>query len=114
MTTELVNERKVDKKTNAETWTLSKMLREMNSKRDIISHKIDVSKQLDAHCNIPKIHLMLHWVEQIHQYGALHQYSAKRHEQAHKMNLKDDRDTAKHIVNCLLQVITFQRRILGF
>jgi len=42
--TELVKKQKVDKETNAETWTLSKKWCEMNAWRDYISHEIDVSK----------------------------------------------------------------------
>jgi len=58
--TELVKKRKVDEETNAETWTPSKKRREMNACRDYISHEIDVSKELDADFNFPKIHLMSH------------------------------------------------------
>jgi len=112
--TELVKKGKVDKETNAETWTLSKMRREMNAWRDYISHEIDVSKQLDANFNFPKIDLMSHWVEQIRRYGALQQYSAERHEQAHKTNLNDGWNASNHNLNYLPQVITFQRRILCF
>jgi hypothetical protein len=86
----------------------------MNAWRDYISHEIDVSKELDADFNFPKIHLMSHWVEQIRRYGALQQYSAERHEQAHKTNLKDDWNASNHNLNYLPQVITFQHRILGF
>jgi hypothetical protein len=63
--------------TNAETSTLAKKRREMNACQDYISHKIDVSKELDANFNFPKIHLMSHWVEQMHRYGTLAQYSAE-------------------------------------
>ena len=112
--TELVKKRKVDEETNAEPWTQSKKRREMNAWRDYISHEIDVSKELDADFNFPKIHLMSHWVEQIRRYGALQQYSAERHEQAHKTNLKDGWNTSNHNLNYLPQVITFQRRILCF
>jgi hypothetical protein len=62
---ELVKKRKVDKETNAETRMPSKKRREMNTWRDYTSHKIDVSKELDADFKFPKIHLMSHWVEQI-------------------------------------------------
>ena len=78
--TELVKKRKVYTETNAETWTPSKQRREMNAWRDYISHEIHLSKELDADFNFPKIHLMSHWAEQICQYGALQQFSAKRHE----------------------------------
>jgi len=57
---------------------------------------------------------MSHWVEQIHRYGALQQYSAERHEQAHRTNLKDGWNTSNHNLNYLPQVITFKRRILCF
>ena len=112
--TELVMKRKVDKETNAETWTPSKTQREMNAWQDYISHEIDVSKELDANFNFPKIHLMSHRVEQIRQYGALQQYSAESHEQAPKTNLKDSWNSSNHNPNYLPQVITFQRRILCF
>jgi hypothetical protein len=69
--TELMKKRKVDEETKAETRTPSKKRREMNAWRDYISHKIDVSKELDADFNFPKIHLMSHWVEPILRYGAL-------------------------------------------
>jgi hypothetical protein len=66
--TELVKKRKVDKETHAETWTTSKMRREMNAWQDYISHEIFVSKEFDTDFNFPKIHLMSHWVEQIRRY----------------------------------------------
>jgi len=78
-----VKKQKVDKETNAETWTPSKKRREMNARWDYISHEIDVSKESDADFKFQKIHLMSHSVEQIRRYGALQQYFAKRHEQVH-------------------------------
>jgi len=42
----------------------------------------------------------------------LQQYSAERHEQAHKTNLKDNWNASNHNFNYLPQVITFQCRIL--
>jgi len=85
----LVKKRKVDKETNAETWTPSNKWREMNAWWDYIGHHMDVSKELDDDFNFPKIHLMSHGVEQIRWHGALQQYSAERHEQAHITHLKD-------------------------
>jgi len=112
--TELVKKRKVDGETKAETWTPSKKRRKMNAWWDYISQEIDVSKELDADYNFPKIHLMSHWVEQIRRYGALQQYSAERQEQAHKTNLKDGWNASNHNLNYLPPLITFQRRILCF
>jgi hypothetical protein len=112
--TKLVKKRKVEEETNAETWTQSEKRCKMNAWRDYISHEIDVSKELDADFNLPKIHLLSHWVEQIRQYGALEQYSAKGHEQAHKTNLKDGWNASNYNLYYLPQVITFQRRILCF
>jgi len=57
---------------------------------------------------------MSHCVEQIRRYGALQQYFAERHEQAHKTNLNDGWNASNHNLNYLPQVITFQRRILYF
>jgi hypothetical protein len=51
----------------------------MNSTWHFDSNKIDVSKEIDAKFNFPKIHLMSHWVEQNWSYGALQQYCAERH-----------------------------------
>jgi len=112
--TELVKKRKVDKETYAEKWMPSKRWRKMNAWRDCICHGMDVSEELDADFNVPMIHLMSRWVEQILRYGALQQYSADRHEQAHKMNLKDSWNASNHNVNYLPQVITFHHRILCF
>jgi len=57
---------------------------------------------------------MSHWAGQIRRYGALQQYSAEIHEQAHKTNLKDGWNASNHNLNYLPQVITFQHRILCF
>jgi len=109
-----VKKQKVDEETNAETWTPSKKRHKMNAWRDYISHEIDISKELDADFNFPKIHLMSHWAEQVRRYGALQLYSAEKHEQAHKTNLKNSWNASNHNLNYLPQVITFQRRILCF
>ena len=55
----------------------SKKWCKMNATVDYIKNKIEVSKELDSDFNIPKIHLMSNWVEQIPRYGALQQYSAE-------------------------------------
>jgi len=112
--TALVKKRKVEEETNAETWTPSKKGCKMNAWRDDISHEIDASKELDADFNFPKIHLVSDWVEQICRYGALQQYSAEGHEQAHKTNLTDSWNACNHNLNYLPEVIPFQRRILYF
>jgi len=92
----------------------SKKWREMNSWLDYSSHEIDVSKDLDANFNFPKIHLMSHAVDQIRRYRALQLYSAERQEQAHRPNLMDGWNTSNLNVNYLPQGITFQGRILCF
>jgi hypothetical protein len=71
---ELPMKRKVDEETNAETWTPSKKWREINPWRDYITHEIDVSKELDADINFPKIHFVSHWVEQIRRYRAFQEF----------------------------------------
>jgi hypothetical protein len=68
---ELVNKRKVEKKTNAQTWMPSKKRRKITSWRDYISHAIDVSKEFDADFNLLRIHMRSHWVEQICPFGTL-------------------------------------------
>jgi hypothetical protein len=72
-TTELVKKRKVDYETNADSGMPSKKQREMNTRRDYLSHEILISMELDANFDFPKIQLMSHWAEQIRQYGALQQ-----------------------------------------
>jgi len=86
----------------------------MNAWRDDISHEIDISKELDTDFNFPKIHVMSHWAKHVRRYGSLQQYSAERHEQAHKTNLKDGWNASNHNLNYLPQVITFQHRIRCF
>jgi len=60
--TELVKKRIVDDEYNPETWTPSKKRPKMNTWRDYICQEIDVSKELEANFNFPKIHWMSHWV----------------------------------------------------
>jgi hypothetical protein len=114
MRMELVKKQKVDEETHAETWTPSMKPGEMNAWQDYFSHEIHISKELDADINFSKIHLMSAWAEQIRQYGALKQYSADRHEQVYKTNLKDSRNASNHNLNYPPQVITLHRRILCF
>jgi len=61
LTTDLVTKRQVDEETHAETWMPSKKRRKMNSCRDHFSHRIDISKELDADFSCWKINLMSHW-----------------------------------------------------
>jgi hypothetical protein len=110
--TELVKKRKVDEETNAETLTPSKKRREMNAWWEYITHEIDVCKELNADFNFPIIYSMFHRAEQICRYGALTQYSAERHEQAHKTTLRASWNTSNHNLNYLPQVIAFERCIL--
>jgi hypothetical protein len=60
---ELVKKQKVDEETNVHSWTPSKKRREINAWQDYICDKINISKELDANFNFPKIHLMSHWAE---------------------------------------------------
>jgi hypothetical protein len=87
--TELMMKRNAAKETKAVTSMACKKQREMNASRDYISCEIDVYKESDADFNLPKIHLMSHWVEQIPRYGAFQQFAAQRHEPRHEMNLED-------------------------
>jgi hypothetical protein len=114
MRMELVKKQKVDEETHTETWTPSMKLCEMNAWQDSISHEIHISKELDADINFSKIHLMSPWADQIRQYGALQQYSADRHKQVYKTNLKDSCNASNHNLNYPPQVITLHRRILCF
>jgi hypothetical protein len=75
---------------------------------------MDISKEFDADFNFPKIHSMPYWAKQVPRYGALQQYSAKSHEQAHKTNIKHSCNASNHNLNYLPHVIICQRRILCF
>jgi hypothetical protein len=110
----LLKQEQVDEDTNAETRMASNKQHKINTWQNSTSHGIDVSEQLDAHFNILMIHLMCHWVEQIHLYGALKRYSAERHEQTHEPNLKDGWTTSNHNLNNLPQVMACHCRILCF
>jgi len=112
--TEIVNEGKVDHETNAGSATPSTKQRERNALRYYISQARDIFHELDADINIPMIHVMAYWAEQIHQSGALQLYSAQGHKQAHKTNVKDGRNTSNYNLTYLPQVITFQYHILWF
>jgi len=63
--TDRVKKRMVDKEPNADYWMQSKKRRKMNAWRDVIIHKIDISMELYADFNFPKIHLMSHCAAQI-------------------------------------------------
>jgi hypothetical protein len=65
---DVVKKGKVHKETQVETGTPSKKERETNTRKDYISHGIDVSKELNADFNFLHIHLMSHLVEQIRRY----------------------------------------------
>jgi hypothetical protein len=65
---ESVKKRKVDEEKNAYSRMLSKKWHEMTAWRDYISHEIEISEQLDADFNFPKIHLIAHWPEHILPY----------------------------------------------
>jgi len=80
---ERLQKRQVNEETNDESWSPFMQPGKMNASQDFNSQEITVCKELDADFNFPTIHSLSHWVEQIHQYGALQQYSAERHEQAH-------------------------------
>jgi len=55
--TELMKKGNVDEDKNAETWTLSKKRRDINTWRDYICHEIDVSQEFDADINFPQFPL---------------------------------------------------------
>jgi hypothetical protein len=87
---------------------------QLNTRREYISHVINVAKELDGHFNFPNIYFMSHLVIDFRSYGALQQDYAERHEHAHQTNLKNGWNASNHNLNYLLQVITFQLRVLCF
>jgi hypothetical protein len=109
---ELLKKRKTEQETFAKIWTFSKERHEMDGWREYISHEIAISNKLDGIFSCPKLHLLHHWVQQICRYGALQQYFAERHEQAHKTNFKAGWITANHNVNYLPPRITFHCRMI--
>jgi hypothetical protein len=99
--TELVKKRKVDNETHGDSWMRSKKRHKMNAWREIISHEIVISKELDGNFNFLKIHLMSYCAKHSWQYRALQHYTAERHEQEHIMNLKDSWYASNHNLNNL-------------
>jgi hypothetical protein len=75
-----MKKRNVDKKTNAERGAPSNMRHEMNAWLDFVSPEIDVSNELDAVFNFPRIHMNSPLVEQIPRYKAWQQFSPEGHE----------------------------------
>jgi hypothetical protein len=63
---EFLKKRNVDKESNADPWIWSEEMPDMNTWQDYISLEIEVSKELAANFNFPKIDIMWHWVKQIH------------------------------------------------
>jgi hypothetical protein len=112
--TDLSKKQKVDMETNTKTAKLSNMQSKLNTWRNYISHKIEISKKLKSDFNFPNIHLMSHWAEQIRRCRALQQYPAKRHDQVHKTKLKDGWNASNHNLNYLQQGVTIQCCILCF
>jgi hypothetical protein len=107
-----VKKRNLAKETNSEPWTAANKRYISNPWWDYTNKETDISMELDADFNMPKIHLMSHWAEQVHRHRALQQYSAERYEQAHNTNFKDSWKASNHNVNYLPLVVTFQLRIL--
>jgi hypothetical protein len=85
---------------------------EMNAWQEYFSHEMEFTKALHANFNVPNIHLMVHWVEQLCLYRAVQQYSSESHEQAHNSILKDSWNASNHNLNYLTQLITLQHHIL--
>jgi len=112
--TELLTKWKEDEETNAATLTPSKKRHDMNALWNYYSHEVDVSKEFVSNFNFPKKHLISHSVKYICWYRSFQQYSAKKHEEAHNMNLKDSWNASNHNLNYLPQVITFQHHIPYF
>jgi hypothetical protein len=104
----------VDEETDHKTWMPSKMGSKMNAWGSYISHKIEVSKELDANFNIPKIHFMTQWVERIHSSRPLEQSPTDSHKHAHILNLRDCWNAHSHHLSYMPPSITLQRSILCF
>ena len=66
----------------------------------------------DSHFNFPKIHLIIHWADQILRYGNLAQYSTEVCKTSHKA-LKDAYRRSNH-VDSILQIIQDYTRFHSF
>lgn len=86
----------------------------MNACQVYVSHEIDGSKELVSDFNFSKMHVMSHWLEQIHWYRPSLQYSTESHEQAHAFNLNDDWNASHLNLNNLPQEINFKCHTLPF
>jgi hypothetical protein len=90
------------------------MRRKINGWQDYISTDIDISTEINADINIPKIQLNSHWVEQICSYRTFPHYSAKQLEQVHKTHREDGWNSSNHNHNYLPQAVAFQHCIQCF
>jgi hypothetical protein len=88
------------------------MRHEMITWQNSLSQNMDDSNNLDANCNIPKIHFISHSVQQISLYQALQQFPPQRNTETHHMNLRDGSNSSNHNLNYLTQVIILQHRIV--
>jgi hypothetical protein len=70
---QLLKKRKVDEETNGDTSMPSQEWHERNAWRDNISHKIDVSKELDTNFTFLKIQMMFHSHKPIGKYRTFQQ-----------------------------------------
>jgi len=82
------------------------MRHEMNTKRNYVSNKIDIFKELATGFNIPNVHLMTHSAKLSCPYGALQQYSANSDAHVHTMNLQDGKPASTPSRNYLPQAVT--------
>jgi len=112
--TEPMTKRNIEKETNLKASMALKKWREMNACHDFITYEIDYPKESDADFMFLQIHMMSHWVKYICWYGALPQYSVKRHEEAYITNLQNSWTASNHNLNNLPQAVTFQCHIVCF
>ncbi|KAF8416223.1 hypothetical protein EV426DRAFT_578816 [Tirmania nivea] len=82
--------------TNLNRRTAAQKARATAEDREERAYLVNQALVEDSHFNFPKVHLMMHWANQISHYGSLPQYSIEIYETSHKA-LKDAYRRSNHM-----------------
>jgi hypothetical protein len=78
---------------------------ERHSWNDFIDVEVVETVEDGAHWNFPKIHLMMHFCEQVRRFGTLEQWSTDISERSHRRQIKDGYNAGNRTGDIYLQII---------
>jgi hypothetical protein len=87
---------------------------ERRSWNDFIDAEVVETVEDGAHWNFPKIHLMMHFCEQVRRFGALGQWSTEIGESSHRRQIKDGYNAGNRTGDIYLQIINHYLRLDAF